>query len=264
MSAVIERPETAVIPAETSILSVIERAATNPEVDIEKMERLLQMHERILNRDAEVAFSADFAQMQAELPMITENGQIKDSQGNVRNHYALFEDINEAVRPILKAHGFGMTFRSNIGEGGVSVTGILMHRQGHREETTIKLPVDTSGSKNAVQAIGSSVSYGKRYTMLALLNITTGGEDDDGEASGPRPMKIDDRPDTRHVDTKTANAYAKRIIDAINSDNARTAADLKAELSQDDALFTVVWGMLAKPLKDKFEDLIDREIGRRR
>src|SRR5690606_9193784 len=57
-------------------------------------------------------------------------------------------------------------------------------RDGHSEETTIFLPADTSGSKNSVQAVGSSTSYGKRYTASALLNITTRGEDDDGRAAG--------------------------------------------------------------------------------
>ncbi|MNO71030.1 ERF superfamily protein [compost metagenome] len=71
----------------------------------------------------------------------------------------------------------------------MSVTGILMHRAGHREQTTMLLPLDTSGSKNAVQALGSSVSYGKRYVLCALLNITTRGEDDDGNAAVP-PKKL--------------------------------------------------------------------------
>jgi hypothetical protein len=60
------------------------------------------------------------------------------------------------------------------------VTCILAHRDGHREETSLDLMHDSTGSKNSVQAIGSSVSYGKRYTMCALLNITTKNEDDDG------------------------------------------------------------------------------------
>jgi hypothetical protein len=46
------------------------------------------------------------------------------------------------------------------------------------------LPLDTSGSKNNVQAVGSSTSYGKRYTATLLLNIRTKGEDDDGHAGG--------------------------------------------------------------------------------
>ena len=78
-----------------------------------------------------------------------------------------------------------MSFRVNTVERGIEVTGVLMHRGGHREETTMLLPADTSGSKNAVQAFGSSTSYGKRYVLCALLNITTRGEDDDGNASAP-------------------------------------------------------------------------------
>ena len=62
--------------------------------------------------------------------------------------------------------------------------GVLPPREGHSEETTMPLPLDTSGSKNAVQAVGSSTSYGKRYTAAALLNLTSRGEDDDGKASG--------------------------------------------------------------------------------
>jgi hypothetical protein len=49
------------------------------------------------------------------------------------------------------------------------------------------LPHDSTGSKNAVQAVGSSTSYGKRYTACALLNITSRGEDDDGETAAKKP-----------------------------------------------------------------------------
>ncbi|WP_340146807.1 ERF family protein [Halomonas sp. PA16-9] len=44
------------------------------------------------------------------------------------------------------------------------------------------LPADISGNKNAVQAFGSSTSYGKRYVLSALLNITR-GQDDNGKPS---------------------------------------------------------------------------------
>ena len=169
--------------AGNAIISVIERAATNPEVDIDKMERLLAMHERITERDARSAFSTAMAEMQGELPTISEKGEIK-VQNQVRSKYARFEDINEAVRPILKKHGFAVSFRTKTDDQHISVTGILSHRQGHSEETTMQLPADMSGAKNTVQQVGSSVSYGKRYVLQALLNITTSGEDDDGRAAG--------------------------------------------------------------------------------
>ena len=165
-----------------AIIAVIERAALNPEVDIDKMERLLQMQERILNRNAQMAFSAALAQMQCDLPSIAENGAIVVN-GAVRSKYARFEDINDTVRPILQRHGFAVTFRVKQENGAITVAGILAHREGHSEETSITLPADKSGSKNDVQAIGSTVAYGKRYTMCALLNITSRGEDDDGQGA---------------------------------------------------------------------------------
>jgi hypothetical protein len=185
MSTAISRVDHAPIESSaTAIIQVIERAASNPEVDIDKMERLLQMQERVLARDAEAAFNADLAQMQNELPVIEENGAIKGRDGKVQSRYAKFEDINEAVKPILRQYGFAISFRTAFEGGEVIVTGVLSHRQGHREQSTVKLPADASGNKNNVQGWGSSISYGKRYTMSALLNITSRGEDNDGRGSG--------------------------------------------------------------------------------
>lgn len=171
----------------SAVLAVIERAALNKDVDITKLEKLLDMQERILAKSAEMAFNSAMAQMQAELPVITERGEIKVN-GVLRSRYARFEDINEAVKPILQRHGFAISFRTDTTKDTVKVTGILTHREGHATQTDMTLPVDLSGQKNAVQAIGSSVSYGKRYVMEALLNITSKGLDDDGRGTdAPMP-----------------------------------------------------------------------------
>ena len=51
-------------------------------------------------------------------------------------------------------------------------------------------PAEASGNRNAVQAVASSVSYGKRYTASALLNLTSHGEDDDAFSGvGGRPSE---------------------------------------------------------------------------
>lgn len=185
---VIERQESAVIAVTESatILQVIQRAAADPQCDIEKMERLMAMHERMQSRNAETEFNAAMARMQIELPSIAERGK---GHGAIR--YATLEDINDVVKPIMKEHGFAISFRVDHEPQQIRVTGVLMHQAGHREQTTMALPIDTSGSKNAVQAVGSSVSYGKRYVMSALLNITTRGEDDDGYAAAPADTVTD-------------------------------------------------------------------------
>lgn len=177
-----------------AIIQVIERAAMNPNVDIDKMERLLQMQERIMERNAKAAYAADLSAMQPHLPVITEKGKIvvrdKVTKDVIQSTgYALWEDINEAIKPVLAQFGFALSFRTGLApDGKIIVTGILSHRDGHQEETTMALPHDSTGSKNAVQAVGSSTSYGKRYTASALLNITSRGEDDDGSSS-ERPQE---------------------------------------------------------------------------
>lgn len=167
----------------TAIIQVIERAALNPDVDIDKLERLLQMQERVMDRQAMMAYSAAMAAMQTELPSIEERGQTNNG------FYATLEDIVDTVRPIMQKHGFAVSFRIQTQERGIQITGVLMHKNGHREETSMLLPADISGNKNAVQAFGSSTSYGKRYVLCALLNITTRGQDDNGNASTKAGIK---------------------------------------------------------------------------
>lgn len=182
-------------PSESAaILSVIERMAMNPEIDPERIERFIALKERMEATAARKSYAGALSEMQAELPVIQERGRIevrkKDAKGErtgdvqQSTSYALWEDINEAIRPALTKHGFALSFRTGqTQDGRVTVTGILSHRDGHQEETTMVLQHDSTGSKNAVQAIGSSTSYGKRYTASALLNLTSRGEDDDGNAA---------------------------------------------------------------------------------
>lgn len=156
-----------------AVLSMIARAASDPSIDIDKMERLMQMQERAIARQGQTAYDEAMAALQPELPVIAERG---DAQG--RYTFAKWEDIQAAIKPVLQKHGFALTFRIDTRDG-IAVAGILSHRSGHREETSITLPADPSGNKNAVQAVASAVQYGKRYTASALLNLTSHGEDDD-------------------------------------------------------------------------------------
>lgn len=111
------------------------------------------------------------------------------------------------------------------------------------------------------QGVGSALTYGRRYGLTGIVGVAQ--VDDDGNSASGRGQPLahnkdfhSPKPDTSGVDTKKANAYCKKVIEAINQGKARQAADLRSELSEDAALFQVVWGMLATPLKDKFNDLI--------
>jgi len=156
------------------ILQMIDKVCADPNFDIAKMEMLIEMRNAQIGRQARLDFSRDFAKMQSELPAVEEK---------TRGHnykYAAFEDIMRVIKPIVGKYGFAVSFNIRQEDKTVAVTASLIHISGCREETSIILPHETSGSKNAVQAIGSTISYGKRYTFLSILNIATCGEDTDG------------------------------------------------------------------------------------
>jgi len=224
-----------------AFINVVERASANENFDADKLDKLLAMYERIMARNAEMAFNKDFAEMQSELPVIQENGEIVIREV-VQSRYAKFEDINDIVKPILKAHGFAITFKTKTVADGITVTAILMHKDGHREDTEMTLHADTSGNKNAVQGVGSSVSYAKRYGLIALLNITTRGEDDDGQAGGAQLVSESQAADLQALIEETkankANflAYmsnkAKRKIEKLDQIPASLHADAIAALNK--------------------------------
>lgn len=186
--------EVAVQSDTAAMISMIERAAANPEVDPEKLIRLYDLHERMQAKSAEKAFYESMAEMQPHLPVVEHTKKIgytdKSGKEVVKGTYTPWEDIDELVRPIYTKYGFGLSFQVDQSPNTpVCITAIVMHRAGHKTETTIQLPADSSGSKNAVQAVGSAITYGKRYAACAALNITTRGvdgetDDDDGEKAG--------------------------------------------------------------------------------
>lgn len=175
-----EKPATAMVQSPGPMFPMIERLAALPDFDVAKLEKLLDMQERILDRNAEAAFNAAFAEMQAAIPTVLEKGKTD------KGRYAKQEDIVEVVKPILRDYGFSLSFRTEWpGDKLIKIVGILTHRDGHKRESEFLAEADTSGSKNAIQARGSTVTYGRRYTTTDLLNIISREQrDDDGQRSG--------------------------------------------------------------------------------
>lgn len=159
----------------------------DPSVSPEKMSALLDVQERMIDRQALMDFNKAKMQALGEMPSITKEGAIKNKNGQVQSRYARFEDIDKVVRPICQKHGLVYSFNVDEGDrGAVKVTCELGHVGGHvKEYGPLSVPLDTSGAKNATQGVGSATSYGKRYTLCAALNIVTHFEDNDGATATP-------------------------------------------------------------------------------
>ncbi len=180
--------ESAPAPNEgASILSLIERAARDPSVDLDRMERLYVMHERMVDRERETAFNAAMTAAQAEIPRVYRDAE----NSHTRSRYARLETISKAITPIITKHGFGLSFGTDASplEGHYRITCEVTHAAGFKRTAFADLPSDTVGAKGAanktaIQGFGSAMSYGRRYLTLLIFNVALTNEDDDGQSAG--------------------------------------------------------------------------------
>ena len=172
-------------PSESgAILSMIERAARDPNVDIEKFERLMAMRERMEARAAKQAFDNAISMAKGEIGPIHKNKVVDFTTQKGRTNYRHedFAEVARAVDPVLKRHGLSYRFRSAQDGAKLSLTCILSHRDGYAEETMLEAARDDSGNKNAIQGVGSTATYLQRYTLKLALGLAA-SDDDDGAAS---------------------------------------------------------------------------------
>lgn len=163
---------------EGSFLSILDKAVSG-NMPADTIHKLIDAQERIMAKQAEINFNSAMARLQPKLPVIERKSKAHNSM------YAKYEDIDAKVRPIYTAEGFSVSFTSKKGSDGVTYYGTLSHVDGHSRTAEIELPPDKSGSKNDIQAKGSTISYAKRYLLTMLLNIVTADEDDDGDSADP-------------------------------------------------------------------------------
>ncbi len=121
-------------------------------------------------------FDAAISAAKAEIPVI-----VKNAQGH-NYKYADFAAIASVVDPILSKHGLQYRFRTQQVDKDIFVTCVLFGH-GHKEETTLSGTADTTGQKNAIQSLGSTLTYLQRYTLVQMLGLAT-AKDDDGRLSG--------------------------------------------------------------------------------
>ena len=186
MNAVVTQP---IQPPDeaTALIHVIERAALNPDIDVEKMERLLAMQERIFNRNAEAAFNSGMSECQSEIRPIAADAENKQTH----SFYATYAKLDKALRPIYTKHGFSISYDTadSPKPEHVRVVAYVAHSGGHTRTYRVDMPADGKGAKGGdvmtkTHASGAANSYGMRYLLKMIFNVAIGEDDTDG--NGPK------------------------------------------------------------------------------
>jgi hypothetical protein len=179
------------------MLALLNRVVLDPTIDVERLERILAFQERLLAKQAEFNFLEAKSRIKKKLANIRIVKNRKVLYDIEKNHpekgqaeafkYAPLEEIDKHLAPLLAAEDMDLTYttRPRVAEGGGAViVGKLRHVQGHCEESEMPLPLDVSGGKSNIQAMGSTNSYGRRYIACNLFNIVVVGDDYDGVGAG--------------------------------------------------------------------------------
>ncbi|MDA3940488.1 MAG: ERF family protein [Spirochaetia bacterium] len=178
-------PQEVLIPevalSETGMLL---KMAIDQNLDIDKFERLMEMHRAVKSDQSKDAFNIAFSEMKGELPVITKGAEAKNDDGSTMYMFAPLEDLQEACDPILSKYGFSYHWEEEFIEttNAKRVTFVLEHKEGYSRKNYFDVP-DIQGTKrnNAIQVQGIKSTYGKRYTFQSGIGIIIKGEDKDGD-----------------------------------------------------------------------------------
>ena len=186
-----EEPTSLTLTAEAN-MALVERLAKDPNVSVEKIERLMALWERGDQKRAEAEFNASMASAQAEMQAVAADSY----NPSTKSRYASYEAIDKAIRPTYTTHGFGLSFNTTESPlpENVRVLCLVSHRGGFSRDYHIDMPADGKGAKGGdvmtkTHAVGSAVSYGMRYLLKMIFNIAVGEADDDGNRAGLKGEK---------------------------------------------------------------------------
>ena len=161
------------------------RMAVTGGADLDKLEKLLTLQERWEANEAKKAYQQAMAKFKANPPKIEKDKKVgyTTQKGTVGYSHASLANVTEKISKELSKYGLSASWLPKQ-NGSVFITCKITHEKGHSEEATLSAPADTSGSKNSIQAIGSTITYLERYTLLALTGLATHDMDDDSAAGG--------------------------------------------------------------------------------
>lgn len=164
--------------------------------DLDRLERLYDMQLKWEANEARKAFVAAMAEFKKNPPEILKDKHVsfENNKGGITQYnHATIGGACEKIIPALAALGFSHKWNVHQPEnsnGLIVVTCVVTHALGHSEETTLKASRDSSGGKNDIQAVSSTITYLERYTLLAAVGLAPKDmPDDDGRGSetGAKP-----------------------------------------------------------------------------
>lgn len=216
----IEREErTPVVSEGANLLEVIGRISSDPNADVEKLERMMALYERMESKKAEQQFNEALVSAQKEMRTIG----VDAVNPQTRSKYATYAKLDSKLRPIYTNHGFSLSFDTEDSphELHVRVVCHVAHNAGYKRTYRVDMPADGKGAKGndvmtKTHAVGAAMSYGMRYLLKMIFNVAVGEDDVDGNEP---PEYI----------TEQQEADLEALIEEVGADRQKFLHFLKVE-----------------------------------
>lgn len=165
-------------------------------IDVDKLEALLKVQMQWEANEAKKAYVVAMAAFKETPPEILKDKTVnyKTQKGVTSYKHATLYNVTTKINVELSKHGLTTSWVTSQDNGSIKVTCKITHIMGHSESTCLSAPPDMTGSKNAIQAIASTVTYLERYTVLALTGLATADQDDDGKGAGDPDQQSTKKP----------------------------------------------------------------------
>lgn len=214
-----------------SLLQAITAAASNPAVDIDKMQRLFDMHSKMVAQEAEAAFNAALSRAQGRIAPI----EARAWNTHTKSWYAKLADINKEVMPIYAEEGLAISFNSgDAPEGLLRTIAVVSHKMGHSRQYHYDLPLDDKGSagnvnKTPVHATSSTRMYARRYLVCMIFNVSTEHDDDGNAAGGKKAGPAPDAEGKKALEACGSESTLKAAWQALTKEQRETLGDVMTE-----------------------------------
>jgi len=214
-------------PQPATLMQALAVAAADPRMDIAKVKELWAMHKEMMDREAAQAFADALAQAQSRIQPVARDRR----NDHTKSMYATLAAIVDEVTPIVSAEGLAVSFDTfnperdkelpPLAQGWVRVIAIVSHRGGYARKYHLDGPLDDAGkdgtkNKTGIQAMGSTVSYLRRYLVCMIFNVAT-ADDNDGNSSDNGARRMDEKKLADHLSAMDAAATEADMLAAFAS-----------------------------------------------
>lgn len=221
-------------------------------LNTDAIEKLVNLQERILAKNAEREYISAMTRFQSNCPPIAKNKKATVTTaggGNYSYEYATLDHIAETIAPLLELCGLSYTFDSSLSDGLVRVVCTLSHNGGHSKQSEFTAPVDQGMKVGAAQKVASALTYARRYALVSALGLTTtGDDDDDGRTASASPKQT-------RIDKERMQRVMIDILSLLDSDDGYGLKQVVEELKEDEQMW--VWQFFSHKQKENIRKLLN-------